>query len=56
MGHLASMVVFSFFVSLVFALLSKDTQAEQMRYFFKTFLMFVGLSILAAWVMYFLPW
>lgn len=55
MGHFASMVVYSFLVAVVFSLLSKDVLAERVRYFLKMFAMFVGLSILAAWVMFVLP-
>jgi len=54
-GHFSSLLLFSFLVSLVFALLTKETQKERARYFFKMFAYFVGLSILAAWFMYLFP-
>ena len=55
MGHFSSMVVFAFFVSVVFSLLSKETLEERWKYFFRLFAAFVGISIIAAWVMYPFP-
>ena len=55
MGHFSSMVVFAFFVSVVFSLLSKETIQERWKYFFRLFAAFVGISIIAAWVMYPFP-
>jgi hypothetical protein len=55
MGHFSSMVVFAFFVSVVFSLLSKETIEARWKYFFRLFAAFVGISIIAAWVMYPFP-
>lgn len=55
MGHFTSMVLFAFFVSTVFAILSKETLQERLRYFLKLFAAFVGISIVVAWVMYPFP-
>ncbi len=55
MGHFSSLVLYSVLVSIVFALLTKDTQKERALYFLKMFAAFVGLSILSAWFMYLFP-
>jgi hypothetical protein len=55
MGHFSSMVLFAFFVSIIFAILSKETLRERFRYFFKLFAAFVGLSLVAAWIMFPFP-
>jgi hypothetical protein len=55
MGHFSAMVVYSLLVAIVFSLLSKEELQERIRYFLKMFAMFVGLSILAAWVMFIFP-
>jgi hypothetical protein len=54
-GHFVSLFLFSLLVSVVFALLTKETQKERSIYFLKMFAAFVGLSILAAWFMYLFP-
>lgn len=55
MGHFSSMVLFAFFVSVVFSILSKESLQERLRYFLRLFGAFVGFSILAAWIMYPFP-
>jgi hypothetical protein len=54
-SHLLLLVLFSFFVSLVFALLSKDTPAEQLRVGATMFGGFVVAAIVLGWLMYPFP-
>ncbi len=51
-SHVVLMVVFAFFVSLVFAVLTKDEQREQLRFGALMFSGFIGSAIAAGWVMY----
>lgn len=54
-SHLALMVVFSLFVSTVFATLSRDEPWEQVRFGARLFAGFVGVAILIGWLLYPLP-
>ena len=54
-SHLLLLILFSFFVSLVFALLSKDTPAEQLRVGGTMFAGFVVAAIVLGWLMYPFP-
>jgi hypothetical protein len=49
------MVVFSFFVAVVFAALSRDDPKEQLRFGARLFGGFVGVAIVLGWLLYFLP-
>jgi len=55
LSHFEAMSVFAFFVSLVFALLSKDTRREQAIYFLRTFSLFFLTGLGLGWLMYFYP-
>jgi len=46
------MVLFSFLVSVVFGLLSKDTPRERFLYGAKVFVGFVGVALVLGWIMY----
>ena len=54
-SHVGLMALFSFFVSVVFATLTRDTPGEQLRFGAKLFAAFIGAGILAGWVLYPLP-
>ncbi len=54
-SHFSLMVVFSFFVSLVFALLAKDTAAEQVRFGGMMFAGFIAAAVVLGWLMYPFP-
>lgn len=54
--HFPAMLLFSFLVSVVFGVLSKDTPRERVIYGAKVFAAFVGVAVLFAWIMYPLPW
>jgi hypothetical protein len=55
-SHFSAMVLFAFFVSVVFGVLSKDTPRDRFIYGAKTFGAFVGIGLLLAWIMYPVPW
>jgi heme/copper-type cytochrome/quinol oxidase subunit 4 len=54
-SHLLLLVVFAFFVSLVFAVLTKDDAREQLRLGGMLFTGFVIAAIVAGWLMYPFP-
>jgi galactitol-specific phosphotransferase system IIC component len=54
-SHFALMVVFSLFVSIVFATLMRDQPAEQLRLGARLFAGFVGAGIVIGWLLYPLP-
>jgi hypothetical protein len=51
LSHFEALTLFSFFVSVVFAVLSKRTLREQVIYGAKVFAAFVGIAILLGWIM-----
>jgi hypothetical protein len=54
-SHAVLMVLFAFFVSLVFALLSKDDPREQARFGGMMFAGFLAAAIVLSWLMYPFP-
>lgn len=54
-SHLGLLVLFSVFVSLVFAVLMRDDPKEQRAFGLRLFAGFVGAAIGLSWLMYFLP-
>jgi|YelNatPaOPRAMG01_1025707.scaffolds.fasta_scaffold27872_2 ABC-type uncharacterized transport system permease subunit len=50
-SHFTALVLFSFLVSVVFAVLSKQTLKEQLIYGIKVFVAFVGIALLLGWIM-----
>ncbi len=54
-SHFGLMALFAFFVSLVFAVIAKDTPVEQFRFGAKLFGGFVGAGLVLGWVMLLLP-
>ena len=54
-SHLLLLIVFSFFVSLVFAFLTKDDLREQIRFGGLLFAGFVATAIVLGWLMYPVP-
>jgi uncharacterized membrane protein YagU involved in acid resistance len=53
--HFPALVIFSFLVSVVFAVLAKETPRERLVYGVKVFGAFVGTAVVLGWLMYFLP-
>jgi uncharacterized membrane protein YagU involved in acid resistance len=56
LSHFTALLLFSFFVSIVFGVLSKDTPRERLIYGAKVFGTFVGVALLLGWIMYPIPW
>ena len=54
-SHLALMVIFALFVSVVFATLTRDEPADQLRLGARLFAGFVVGGIVVGWVLYPLP-
>ncbi len=51
MPHFAALVLYAFFVSVVFAVISRDTPRACFLYGLKVFGAFVGVAILLGWIM-----
>ena len=54
-SHFPAMLLFSFLVSVVFGVLSKNTPRERFLYGAKVFAAFVGVAVVLGWVMYIVP-
>ena len=54
-SHLLLMVLFAFFVSLVFAVISKDDAREQLRFGGMMFGGFMVVAVVLGWLMYPFP-
>ncbi|MFN6963392.1 MAG: hypothetical protein ACK4S4_06455 [Pyrinomonadaceae bacterium] len=55
MIHFAYLLGFGLFVSVVFAAISGGTTRDRVVYGIKTFFQFVIVSLVLAWVLYFIP-
>jgi hypothetical protein len=56
MIHFLYLVGFSLLVSVAFGAMYDGTSRERLMYGLKTFAQFVVISLVLAWVLYFLPW
>lgn len=56
MIHFLYLIGFALFVSTAFAVFSKGTNKEKFIDGLKYFGQFIGISLLMAWIFYFLPW
>jgi len=56
LSHIPALLLFSFLVSVVFGVLSKDTPRERFIYGAKVFGAFVGIALVLGWIMYPVPW
>jgi len=54
-SHFGLMVIFSLFVSVVFATLMRDELSEQLAFGGRLLAGFVGAGTLIGWVLYFFP-
>ena len=54
-SHFGLMIVFAFFVSVVFATITKDTPKEQLMLGAKMLGMFIGAAIVLGWVLRIFP-
>jgi uncharacterized membrane protein YagU involved in acid resistance len=53
--HFPALVIFSFLVAAVFAVLAKEAPRERLVYAAKVFGAFVGTALVLGWLMYFFP-
>lgn len=53
--HFWAMVIFAFLVSVVFAVLGRNTTRERIFYGIKSFVLFIGIAVLIGWIMYPFP-
>jgi len=53
--HFFALLLFSFLVSVAFAVLSKTTLRDQVIYGAKVFGSFIGVALILGFLMYFLP-
>jgi hypothetical protein len=51
-SHFIAMLLFAFFVSVVFAVLTRETPRDCLIYGTKTFGAFTGIALLIGWVMF----
>lgn len=56
MIHFLYLLGFALFVSVAFAVFSEGETKDRIVYGAKTFLQFVAISLLIAWVLFFIPW
>jgi heme A synthase len=54
-SHLGLLILFSAFVSLIFAVLTRDDPREQVRFGVKLLGGFVGAAVVLGWLMFPLP-
>ena len=54
-SHLLLLAIFAFFVSLVFALLTRDAARDQIRFGARLFAGFILAGLVAGWLMYPFP-
>jgi len=54
-SHFVLLIVFSFFVSLIFAFLTKDDLREQIRFGGLLFAGFLATAVVLGWLMYPVP-
>lgn len=56
MIHFLYLLGFALFVGIIFAALSSGDIKERLFYGAKVFAQFLGVSLLIAWIFYFIPW
>lgn len=56
MIHFLYLVAFALFVALAFGVFSNGTPKERFIYGLKSFAQFVLVSLVLAWIFYFVPW
>ena len=56
MIHFLYLTGFAFFVSVAFAVFTGGTPRERVIYGVKNFAQFVLVSLVLAWLLYFIPW
>lgn len=55
MRHFGVMVLFATFVAVIFGIVGREKPSERLTYGVKIFAEFVGIGLILAWVLYWLP-
>lgn len=55
MRHFLVMILFAAFVAIVFGIVGREKPSERFTYGAKIFAEFVGIGLVLAWVLYWLP-
>lgn len=55
MTHFLLMVLFAAFVAIIFGIAGREKRFERFTYGAKIFIEFVGIGLVLAWVLYWLP-
>jgi hypothetical protein len=56
MNHFVYLFAFAIFVSIAFSIFANGTAKERIIYGLKIFAQFVLISLVLAWIFYFIPW
>lgn len=56
MIHFLYLVGFALFTAIVFAIINKGSVKEKFFYGAKVFAQFIVISLVLAWILYFIPW
>lgn len=56
MIHFLYLAGFAFFVSVAFGVFAKGSHKQRIIYAAKTFAEFMVISLVLAWILYFIPW
>lgn len=56
MIHFIYLIGFALFVAVAFSVFSTGSEKEKVIYGIKIFGQFIGISLIMAWIFYFLPW
>ena len=56
MNHFVYLFAFAFLVSIAFGVFANGTSRERFIYGVKIFAQFVLISLVLAWIFYFIPW
>lgn len=55
MRHFLVMILFAAFVAIIFGIVGREKSSERLTYGVKIFAEFVGIGLVLAWVLYWLP-
>lgn len=56
MIHFLYLIAFALFVAIAFGIFSTGTTRDRIIYGLKSFAQFVVVSLVLAWILYFVPW
>lgn len=56
MNHFVYLFIFALFVAAAFGIFADGSNRDRVIYGVKVFFQFVGISMVLAWIFYFIPW